>query len=294
MGEDVAGRAEVPAITGAYREIIAAVPPGQEGAWFTNDHCLFQDETGRWHSIGINDPMLDDLGELYREHPYLLHATADAPAGPWTREGWALDDSAGERYVGAPFVVRHEGRYVMMFEAMWDGRRGLELAYSDDLATWERTRREVATNQAPMRRDPCILRDEESGDWMIYLCVPAGETSTISVCRTTDFERFSEGRVVVSLADGCPWGSLESPFVIRRKGVWYLAFTHSMHHYRETVVLASDRGDAFSWNAQVATLHAHAAEFAEAAGRWWITTCGPEDRRRNNRHGIEIAPLEWF
>lgn len=285
---------DIPAIVGPYREIIPARPPDREGTWFTNDHCFVRDEAGLWHCIGINNPIVDDLAELYRVHPYLLHATARSPAGPWTRQGFALDDSDGERYLGAPFIVRHDDRYVMLFEAMWNGRRGLELAFSEDLATWRRTREKVITGQAPMRRDPCILRDGAAGDWLIYLCVPAGRRSTITVCRTDDFRSFSEAHVVLSLDDDCPWGSLESPYVIPRGGLWYLAFTHSMHHYRETPVLVSDRPDAFAWADQVATLHAHAAEFVRDGRRWFLSSCGPEDRRARNRHGIELAPLAWL
>ena len=160
----------IPVITGALREIIPALPPGEEGAWFTNDHTFIRDAAGLWHCIGINNPMLDDLGELYREHPYLLHATARSMPGPWTRRGFALDDSNGQRYLGAPCVIRSprpDGLYMMVFEAMWDGRRGLELAFSDDLNEWRRTRREVITGQPEMRRDPCILRDDGAGEWLV-------------------------------------------------------------------------------------------------------------------------------
>jgi hypothetical protein len=284
---------EIPVITGAYREIIPATPAGEVRPWFTNDHCFIRDEAGLWHCIGINNPLLDDLGQLYDQHPYLLHATAPAVTGPWTRRGFALDDSAGRHYLGAPFVVRHEGRYVMLFEAKWENKRGLEIAFSDDLAHWTRTRREAVTNQPPMRRDPCLVRDEAAGDWLLYLCTPASEGSTITVCRTSDFVTFSAPQVVLALADDCHWSSLESPFVVRRQGLWYLALTHSMNHYHETPVLVADRPDEFAWADQVTTLHAHAAEFIADGERWFISTCGPEDRRRHNRHGIELAPLAW-
>jgi len=285
---------EIPVIAGGYQEIIPATPEGSVQPWFTNDHTFIQGEDGTWHCFAINNPMVDDLRTLYREHPYILHATADEVTGPWTRHGFAIDESAGIRYVGAPFVVRRGRGYVMLVESVWGEKRGLEIVRSDDLVRWTRDRMEVITNQPSMRRDPCILRDEDRGDWLIYLCVPWRGQSQITLCRTRDFETFSEPQVVLSLDDGCPWGSLESPFVVRRNERYYLFFTHSMHHYHETAVIASASCDRFDWTHQIATLHAHAAELVREGEDWFISSCGPEDRRLNNRHGIELARLRWL
>ncbi|MDA3872910.1 MAG: family 43 glycosylhydrolase [Kiritimatiellae bacterium] len=284
---------EIPVITGGYREIIAAAPEGETRPWFTNDHSFIRGNDGQWHCFAINNPMVE-REVLYREHPYLLHATSGSIGGSWTRRGFAIDESGTTRYVGAPCVVCHDGQYLMMVETMWGEKRGLEIARSDDLAHWTRDREEVILNQPPLRRDPCIIRDDESGDWLIYLCSPGQGLSRITFCRTTDFRVYSEPRMVLSLDDGCPWGSLESPFVVRRDGYWYLFFTHSMHHYRETVVLVSETCDRFDWSGQITTLHAHAAEIVRDGPDWYISSCGPEDRRRNSLHGIELAPLQWL
>jgi hypothetical protein len=285
---------EIPVITGAYREIIPATPKGADNPWFTNDHTFIRGENGLWHCYAINNPMMDDLGKLYREHPFLLHATSASISGTWTRIGFAIDESSNTRYLGAPFVVRQGSQYLMMLEAMWDEKRGLEIARSDDLVNWFRDRKEVITNQPTMRRDPCILRDDDRGDWLIYLCSPSSGQSQITLCRTSNFLAFSEPQVVLALDDGCPWGSLESPFVIYRNEHYYLFLTHSMHHYRETVVIASESCDRFDWSNQITTLHAHAAELVQDGKDWFISSCGPEDRRMKNRHGIELAPLKWF
>jgi len=284
----------VPTIVGSTREIVPARPVDADGDWYVNDHCLIQADDGAWHALGINNARPADRSRLYRDHPHLMHASAPSIDGPWTRHDWAIDDSQGERYVGAPFVVRHDGRYVMLFEARWGRRRGLELAFSDDLFDWQRTGREVITNQPAMRRDPCLVRDEQRGDWLLYLCVPIDGRSTLTVCRTADFEAYSEPTVVLSLDDGCEWGSLESPFVIPGHGGWYLAFTHSMRRYCETVVLFSDRHDRFDWSSQITTLHAHAAEFVNDDDRWFVTDCGPDNPRPNNHHGLNLAELRWL
>jgi len=285
---------KIPAIVGPYREIIPAIPEGAPGPWFTNDHCFVHGDDGRWHCFGINDPLLDDKERMYEEHPYLLHASAPELHGPWIRHPWALDDSRGERYLGAPFVVKHAGAWLMLFEAKHGGRRGLELARSEDLFHWKRERTPIVTDLPHMRRDPCVAVDAKTGDYLLYLCVPRGAVSLVTVSRTTDFRTFSPAKVVLSLADGCPWASLESPFAVPYDGRWYLFFTHSMHHYHETPVLASNDPERFDWGDQVATLHAHAAEIVDAGGAWFVSTCGPEDRRLNNRHGIELAPLRWL
>ena len=85
---------EIPVIAGAYREIIRATPEGADHPWFTNDHTFIRGENGLWHCYAINNPMMDDLGKLYREHPFLLHATSASISGTWTRIGFAIDESS--------------------------------------------------------------------------------------------------------------------------------------------------------------------------------------------------------
>lgn len=285
---------KIPVITGPYREIIPAKDPGVEEDWFTNDHCFFQEENGTWHCFAINNPYFEDFAVLYREHPYLLHATAPDLHGPWKRESFALDDSGGHRFVGASFVVQQSGTYKMLVAGMWGDVKALEIAQSDDLYTWHRDRQQVITNQPPRTRDPCILWDEASNEWWIYLCSVDRPRSLITRCRTKDFVSFSEPEIVLELADDCPHGSLESPFVVSYDGKWYLFFTNTMFGYHETVVIVSETPNQFRWEDQLTTLYAHAPEIIQHDGRWFITTCGPEVRKTNSKAGIQIAPLSWL
>ena len=94
---------EVPFIAGSFREVIAAHPekPEKKG-WYTNDHCFIEDRQGVLHWIGINNPFPTEGKELYRYHPYLGHCTTRDPMGAWKRQTWALDESEGTEYLGAP------------------------------------------------------------------------------------------------------------------------------------------------------------------------------------------------
>ncbi|HMA99437.1 MAG TPA: hypothetical protein VKS21_00485 [Spirochaetota bacterium] len=284
----------LPVIWQAYKEIIPAAPADSRDNWYINDHCFIKDINGQWHCFGINNPFPDKRRDLYRYHPFLLHASAPGPTGPWQRQDFALrDDKKGNNYLGAPFVIRHNDSYYMFLETMFKGKRRIEIARSKDLRHWQRDKQEVISNQAPLRRDPCIVRNKQTGDWLIFLCVPDQPYSTITVCRTADFKAYSRPEVILKLKDNCPWGSLESPFVVYKNNTWYLFFTNSMHHYRETVVIPSAKYNRFSWSDQITTLHAHAAEIINEQNQWYISSCGPEDKRRQNYHGVELAALCW-
>lgn len=287
-------KAELPYIKGESKLVYEPAPDGAGDRWFINDHCFIEDATGVLHCYCINNPYPPQGKELYSYHPYLGHATSVAPAQAWQRQGFALDDSRGAEYLGAPFVVwmNDQRRYVMLFESKIDGHRTLELAYSADLSCWNRTGIPVLPGLSEAKRDPCILAQDD-GSFLVYLCTPNSEGSSITVTRTTDFVHFESPKTCLLVRDGVTYGGMESPFVVYRNGLYYLFFTYAHRHYYETVVCYSEAADRFSIDNIVTTLYGHAAELLTYQGKTYMSSCGPEDGQRLNRHGLYLAELEW-
>jgi hypothetical protein len=285
---------EIPYLVGASRLVYEPQPSGAKERWFINDHCFITDASGTLHFFGINDPYPPEGKTLYRFHPYIGHATSVQSMGTWQRQDFALDDRRGSEYLGAPFVVWLEKRreYLMLFESMIEGRRELEIAHSADLSHWHRTGAPVLGHLAETKRDPCIVRQADGG-FLVYLCTPNPEGSSVTVTRTADFERFEEPRTCLLIKDGATYGGAESPFVTRRNGLHYMFFTYAHRHYYETIVCVSESADRFSMENVVTTLYGHAAEIFEYSGKTYISSCGPEDDQQLNIHGLTLAELAW-
>jgi len=295
---------EIPYLVGEMRLVYRAEPHGSDEKWYINDHCFVIDDEGTLHFIGINNPFPEGGRVDYSVHPFLGHATAKDPFGAWTRHAPAVDDTDGARYLGAPAVLRPEGsdKYTMLFEAVTGepgdgkyikhGRRSLELAYSDDLFHWERSRRSAIPHLPEAARDPFFLRRPE-GYYLLYLCTPHPSCSTITATKTDDFMKFYDTTTVFSIEDGISWCSTESPFIIERNNLFYLFFTYAHRHYYEERVYVSDTPLAFAQHDIVATLFSHAGEPLEWNGKQYLSSCGPEDTQALNEHGLYLCEMKW-
>ena len=286
---------DIPYLVGESRLVYPAAPSYATEKWFINDHCFVIDREGTVHFLGINNPYPEDLNQLYVVHPFLGHAVTKNPLESWERKADALDDSGESRYLGAAYVVWLEDQrcYVMLFESKIDGHRVLELAYSEDLYKWERSRQKILSNLPETTRDPCIVQMEDSR-FFIYLCTPNPEGSSITVTETRDFKTFEHTRICLNLKDGVTYGGMESPLMIRHNGLFYLFFTYAHRHYYEEIVCVSDKPDEFSMDRVVTTLYGHACELLNWQGKTYISSCGPEDSQNLNNHGLYLAELRWL
>lgn len=285
---------EIPFIIGQSKCVINPNYKNDDRKWFINDHCIFEDQEGVVHFFGIHNPYPDDMDQLYTYHPYIGHSICGDNIYDWTKQPHALDDSNGEEYLGAPFVtyLETQGRYVMLFEAMQNKKRILELAYSDDCYYWERQGESILQSLGYTKRDPFIMKSKE-GKYVIYLANPTKKGSSIAVVETEDFIHFTDPKICLSIPDDVSWSGIESPFVVERDGLYYLFFTYAHRHYYETVVCVSYRYDLFTPMTQVTTLFGHASEIFTYKDKQYITSCGPEDMQCLNKHGLYIARLEW-
>ncbi len=293
-------RAEIPYIWGESKTVIEAKPSPDfdDQRWFTNDHCFVVDKEGTLHWFGINNPFPPAGKELYRYHPYLGHCTSQSAEGGWKREPFALDESKGTEYVGAPYVVWHEesGRWAMVVET-WREPRRLEVYWSDDLYNWEETKVPILPDKLWVgTRDPHIMVGDDGKYWIHVVATgnKGGKQSQILRIRTTDFVNFDEPETVLGIND-CEWATLmESPFLVERNGLWYMFFTYAHRRYAETVVVVSDDPNHFDYyNNTLTTMYGHAAEIFEYKGKTYITSCGPEGASVLNTHGVTMAELRW-
>ncbi|TKG95095.1 hypothetical protein EYV94_10295 [Puteibacter caeruleilacunae] len=294
-------RAEIPYVKGELREVIAAKPSPDfdDQKWFTNDHCFITDKEGKLHWFGINNPFPPKGKQLYRYHPYLGHATSTAPTESWRREEFALDESKGTEYVGAPYVVWHEEsqRYAMVVE-VWPNVRRLEIYWSDDLYNWEPSGTYILPDKLWIStRDPHIMKGDDGKYWIHVVSTgnKGVKQSQVLRIRTKDFVNFEDPETILGINDNT-WATLmESPFVVKHNDLWYLFFTYAHRRYAETVVVVSEDPNHFDYEKNtLTTMFGHAAEIFEYKGKTYYTTCGPEDKHYANGHGVSMNELGWL
>jgi arabinan endo-1,5-alpha-L-arabinosidase len=262
---------------------------GEKHPWYINDHTFIQAGDGRWHVFGIThrEPLDPD------HETFLLQATAPAVTGPWRKLAPVVnaDTAAGETVVWAPHVIAHDGRYWMFYCAGGTNHEQfrIHLATSPDLATWSRHPDNPMVVDGYDARDPMVLRVAD--EWVLYYCAtePAqGGNHIVAAVTSRDLVHWSKRQIVFrSPEKGTFGGPTESPFVVARKGKYYL-FVCTNEPYNNTAVYVSDT--AFSWDSQniVMTFAAHAAEVIHASEhQWFVSSAGW------GQGGLYLADLHW-
>lgn len=288
----------VPSVAGALEPVFTP-----NGTRDLNDHTLVLGPDGSWHLYGITD---SSVGAPFAERS-LLHATAPSLYGPWTEGADILtaDPSLNESALWAPHVVARDGDYWTMYYAAGVGaeespQRTLRRADSPDLEHWARAETSPApADRPPGGRDPMVLWDGTR--WILYSVGVDAENHGQIVATTNadldDPDGWSD--LVAVLTDPVPsfvWGNLESPFVVRYEGWWYLFTTRTADNaidYVRTIVFRSRDPLAFAWR-PLTELRAHAAEVVEGAdGTWYLTSAGWTSYVGEANRGLLVAPLTW-
>jgi beta-fructofuranosidase len=307
-GEDASGGADgscgfVPRVAGNFTRVYQP-----SGGRYLNDHTIVsREENGRltWHVFGITNT---GTGNPQTEHAF-LHATAPALLGPWTDQPDALtvDSSLNEVVLWAPYVwPRADATWTMYYWAGWITEetplRGLRRADSTDLASWRRYETTSdPTRRPPGGRDPMLFHDGDR--WLLYSVGGEGPSGgvhgqiVVSVSADPDDPSgWSEPTSVITDPDpSYDWGNLESPFVLRYAGQYYLFLTRTGTgdgDYVRTNVFRSDDPLHFAWQ-PLTTLHSHAAEIVVDQDHYFITSAGWPAVIGSDNVGLSIAPLEW-
>src|SRR5699024_4322130 len=183
----------------------------------------------------------------------------------------------GETHVWAPHVIRHDGRYWMLYA----GGAGDHPAYRMTPATSEEqfswVRHEQVLCEARINpRDPMVVDDGRR--WLMYYTrtsAPEGGFHQVAVRTSADLLTWSEPEVAYqSTASGTYGGPTESPFVVRAGGHWIL-FVCESGEYDRTLAYLSRARLAFEDSGRTDVgLDGHCAEIVEDDGRTWITGGG--------------------
>ncbi|HYE99633.1 MAG TPA: DUF2961 domain-containing protein [Planctomycetota bacterium] len=204
----------------------------------------------------------------------------------WAPRGIAMeaDPSLGETQGGlqAPYAIRHDGLW-HLFYGDWENIRR---ATSTDGKTFERNPRTPLYAEAPgaNTRDAMVVR---AGDrWICYATAHPDNKGAVYARVSTDLVTWTDPKIVSqggAAGDG-PY-SAECPFVVFRKGHWYLFRTQKYGKNAQTTVYRSR--DPLAFADVVCTLPIAAPEILEHDGREYIAYLLPSLK------GIQIAPLTW-
>lgn len=268
-------------------------PADGASKWWINDHCFARGTDGTWHLFGITDEKAAGADPL-PQSDFLAHATSMTLARTaWQKQPFPLqaDKSLGEVHIWAPHVVRHAGLYYMFYCAGDPDhtKYRIHLATSSDLNNWQRHPANPMVIDGFDGRDPFVWRD--GNQWIMYYTAtsdPSGGHHTVEAVVSDDLIHWSgKRRVYTDPGTGTWGGDTESPFVIRRGGLYYL-FIGPGADYVTTKVFRSDSPFQWTPDQQIAVLKTHAAEVVrDVDGTWYISHCGID------RGGVYLAPLVW-
>lgn len=206
--------------------------------------------------------------------------------------------------VWAPHIIKHQGKYWNFYTGVNDSvSQAICLATSDDLYNWERYDANPIITSLPWGawsetawsdcRDPMVLKD---GD--VFYCY----YTAARVNPDTDQTESCLG--VASSKDLLNWKDEgfrrlehtlttppESPFVVKRKGEYYLFYTN----YKYGIVYVKSDDPLIGWkenpdDPQSILEGVSATEIFEKDGEWYITLISHMD---NGLHFLEIRELLW-
>ncbi len=290
---------ETPVIVGEWQHIFNPNDTRSEidTTWYTNDHCFAKGPEGRWHAYGIigHKPIDPWEGETR-----FFHISADKFIQPkWQDHDYALTAKAGaERVLWAPHVFEESGTWHMFYNIgnMQDHARTyaswgqLCRADSKDMSNWERHPLNPQFSDPGHARDSYVFKD--NGVYYYYYTKTVNEVdlrSAVAVRTSPDLENWSGSKIVHTQPLKCNWGGdCESPFVVKRGGVFYMFICLAMTDYNKTHVYWSTDPANFPKENLVCELDSHAAEVIKVSdGEWYISNTGWDKK------GLYIAPLKW-
>lgn len=263
----------------------------ENAQWYINDHSFIRDAAGLWHMFGITHA--EPAAPL--EERFFAHAVfADLRAPQWEKRPSVMHvqkEPWGETHVWAPHVIQANGLYHMFYCAGGEdhARYKIHLATSADLSAWQRHPLNPLVVDGFDARDPMVIRHGDK--WLMYYTAtsrPEGGNHIVACVESDDLLRWRNRSVVFTHdRQGTYEGPTESPFVVQRKGRFYL-FVCTNAPYRNSAVYESDTPLHWDMRRQVGEIAAHAAEVVhDGEDRWYVSHAGW------GQGGLYLAELRW-
>jgi beta-fructofuranosidase len=303
-----AGPVYAPRISTSWRPLFRPARAGD----YVNDHAIFRDREGLWRLVGITAFGTGD----YSKEKYFAHASSRV-FPPHKGETMTEEEPVADygRLAWAPHVVRHDRYY------MWYSPHRAFCAASDDGRVWKEEPALSFLPRNPQFRDPMVVRVAD-GQWLMYATARDGYYSSVDIYQSFDLRHWQYIRPALGMAYGAEragaQASTESPFVMRYRDRYYLSFTYNngsffwhpllltlkiwpgRESYNDTLVMQSPNPYSFGVyrglkrpSSLVARLRAHAPEYVQAEGRWYITSAGWPWVATITSGEVAVAELEW-
>jgi len=207
----------------------------------------------------------------------------------WEPKGVAMeaDPALGETAGGlqAPYVLKVDGQYRMLY-GDWENIR---VATSRDGKIFTRDDKLFTEGSGANTRDPMALLID--GTWHCYTTAHPQNKGAVYSRISTDLKSWTEPRIVArGGAAGTGPYSAECPFVVRRKGAFYLFRTQRYGETAQTTVYRSKDPRDFGVDDdrfRVSTLDVAAPEIVQHEGQDYMAYLLPSLK------GIKIVKLAW-
>ncbi|MBQ2715506.1 MAG: family 43 glycosylhydrolase [Clostridia bacterium] len=281
---------KIPRITSGWRILFKPEKNGN----YVNDHCIVKGSDGKLHLYGITS--LEGKPQYER---YFVHGVGNSLDEEFSEVGRSIDRGM---LAWAPCVIEKDENYYMFY-----GPSPTQLAVSFDMYEWFGTN--VTLKDEPLmgaHRDHFVLKISDD-EYLMYVVGVYRKRGAVSCFSSRDLLTWQFERFALTSGESAPlkpaWGAFESPFVVKKDGLYYLFVTYtdcSRDTYNDTFVFCSKDPKSFGeYNGAddgakpITLLHAHAPEVIEQGGNFYITTCGWNTRPNPNPGAVSIARLEW-
>lgn len=220
------------------------------GMWIWDNWFVHDGE--RWHAFYLQLPKAVGPERRWKDndfHKHVGHATS-VDLRCWQDEGpalCALSRTWNDRHIATGSILRHEGKWWMLFTGRGEKGDGVGLASSDDLTTWQTEPQPLfplvdtfATEsdeafesdwRGETRRwigisDPYALPEPRDGWLYLVLCarvlgVPLAESGCLAMVRSRDLRNWEAAGI---LAWPRCFERMETPQLWSRAGCWHLSF----------------------------------------------------------------------